>query len=386
MKFHLSKSILFCFMLIIVFEGCQKSQPTFQVKLTAQVPDENTTLRWSPKGEKLVLNEVNSGLQTKLYLGSSKNKPFLLRLEKKQNKKYFSTLIVDTNQDGSFTDEELITITPKSLRGKMWSSFNTVLQIPVVDPYDNKASTNSYPISFWYVEGPNIDKKDQVLRFSRRGWMLGKTNIEDVDLSVLLTESKMDGVFDTSDSWAIATNEEVKNLYSPKFSRQVTQHTWLSEQAFRIKDVHSSGRKIGIEKFDPGITRAEEEKQNDVLAADRNAPHSGNVVAFGHNFKAAEEQSRLKKKDLFIDFETTWCGPCKTMDKLVYTADEVVEASKNVVAVKVDGDEHPELVKRFKVEAYPTILLVSPDKKILNRAVGYQSVKKMSIFLKAAIN
>jgi thioredoxin-related protein len=69
------------------------------------------------------------------------------------------------------------------------------------------------------------------------------------------------------------------------------------------------------------------------------------------------------------------------MDKIVYNADVVVKASENVIAVKVDGDEHPELVRRFEVTGYPTLILVSPEGKIIKKSSGYQSVKQTVAFL-----
>ena len=75
------------------------------------------------------------------------------------------------------------------------------------------------------------------------------------------------------------------------------------------------------------------------------------------------------------------------MDALVYPAQAVVDAAAaaNVVAVKVDGDERPDLVERFGVGAYPTLVLVEFDAsgEPVERArrVGYQSVAAMGAFL-----
>jgi len=111
---------------------------------------------------------------------------------------------------------------------------------------------------------------------------------------------------------------------------------------------------------------------------------SGRTVAFLHDFAEAQALAREEAKALFVDFETTWCGPCKTMDEWVYTADDVVDASQSVVAVKVDGEEHPDLKDRFGVAGFPTMILLSSVGEELRRASGYVNVAAMAEFLKGS--
>ncbi|MFC2156555.1 thioredoxin family protein [Acidobacteriota bacterium] len=373
--------------LTITYMACENNKETdpknsvSEIKLTSQIPQEGRTIRWSPKGFKLSLTKENGGLETEILLGDESSLPIPLRLEKSGNNPYYDTLLIDKNKDGSFTQNESLKIEPQENRGKMWSSFATELPVPVIDPWTGSRDANTYPLSFWFVEDPNAESMELVLRFSRRGWMEGRIELDGEEALVLLTESEMDGIFDSQDSWALALTDNPEELFDIKSARNCDTHAWLGEKAFRIKELHPSGRKIILESFDPGLTREEEELKNDPLALDKKAARSGEKVAFLHDFKAAEEQAQRDNKPLFIDFETTWCGPCKTMDKLVYTADLVVAVSRNVISVKVDGDEHPEIVKRFEVEAYPTLILLSPEGKVIKIAVGYRGVKEMTAFL-----
>jgi len=48
---------------------------------------------------------------------------------------------------------------------------------------------------------------------------------------------------------------------------------------------------------------------------------------------------------------------------------------KNILAVKIDGDENRDLVKKYDVKAYPTMIILSPKGKIIAKKVGYLSVK-----------
>ena len=159
-------------------------------------------------------------------------------------------------------------------------------------------------------------------------------------------------------------------------------YAWLFEQAYQVMEIDPSGRRLVLAPFDPGITRAEEAEMNDHLKVDREAARSGQSVAFLHDFSEAEALARDEGRALLIDFETTWCGPCKIMDEWVYTADDVVSASQSVIAVKIDGDEHPDLKESFGVSGFPTMILLSSEGEEIRRASGYVNVADMAEFLK----
>jgi len=356
------------------------------VSLSPQSPSESINMRWSPKGKKMFLAEKAGGMETELKLGGEDVLPILLRLEKGQGEKYFNRLIGDWNRNGGLDDDTVLTTTPSETRGKFWSSFATVVDIPVIDPVSGEGVINPYALSFWYVEDPLEPDQEKVLRFSRRGWMLGSLELDSVSAVIMLTEMEMDGVYDTQDSWALAEAENPKDLYESANSRSLLNHAWLGEKAYKIKSIHPSGREVKLETYDPGITRADEETANDTLAVDREAARSGKEVNFSQNYEDSLKLAKEQDKLLFIDFETTWCGPCKTMDLYVYTADVTVEAFSNILAIKIDGDEHRELVKKYEVKAYPTMIILSPKGKIIAKKVGYLSVKDIVVFINEAKN
>jgi len=83
--------------------------------------------------------------------------------------------------------------------------------------------------------------------------------------------------------------------------------------------------------------------------------------------------AKQENKHIFIDFYTTWCGPCKMLDKVTYQDPAVVEYLNGIIAVKYDAekDEGEVLAEKFRVKAYPTLLLLDPDGKVVDRHVGY---------------
>ena len=87
----------------------------------------------------------------------------------------------------------------------------------------------------------------------------------------------------------------------------------------------------------------------------------------------ALELAKSEKKLVFIDCYTSWCGPCKIMAKEVLPQKEVGDFLNELfVCVKYDMEEGegPELAKKYKVDAYPTFLLLNADGDLINSIVG----------------
>jgi thiol-disulfide isomerase/thioredoxin len=354
-----------------------------EVALTAQVPETGSdrVIRWSPYGKQLPLTEVDGGMRGELPLGPQGTRPIGLFLSRSEGSPHFDQLLMEHGGNGEPEARMVFTTIPAERNNRYWSSFEAVVEIPVLDPFSGAPAKDPYPMSLWYVEDPRVPDEEPVLRFSRRGYMHGTAILDGVEAVVLVTERMMDGVYGPDDAWALASADSAGNALRAEHSRSVDEHAWLLDQAYRIVELHPSGRRVVLAPFDPGITREEEEEMKDDLRVDREAPRSGRTVAFLRDFYEAQLLADGERKNLFIDFETTWCGPCKLMDQWVYTADAVVEAAAPLVAVKVDGDEHPDLKERFGVTGFPTMILLSPDGEELRRVSGYVNVADMAKFL-----
>ena len=338
-------------------------------------------LRWSPKGATVPLHVVDAGLEGSIMLGSEGLAEFRVRLERGGNSKYFDVLKIDANRNGGFDDDESVSTTPNEVRYSMWSSFESSLDVMVRDSVSGNVVTNPYPLSLWYVESLREEPSEYALRFTRNGWMQGRVLIDGVDAHIRLSESYLDGIFTLDDGWTLALPDSAHNLFEVKHERPGRRHAWLGERGYQIASINPTGRSLVLEYIDPGVTRGQEAEDDDQTAVDRRAPHTGGQVVFRHDFAQAENDAKVSGKILFIDFDAVWCGPCKVMDEWVYTADSVVLASENVVSVKVDGDDYPEIAQRFEVAAYPTMIRLSPDGEIVGRLVGYQGVEAMTSFL-----
>ena len=95
-------------------------------------------------------------------------------------------------------------------------------------------------------------------------------------------------------------------------------------------------------------------------------------ISFDEALKAAKTEGKL----VFVDFYTTWCGPCKMMARDVFPQQKVGEyMNKKFVCVKFDAEkEELELVKRCKVNAYPTFIVFNTDGEEIARLLGSNTV------------
>jgi thioredoxin-related protein len=123
--------------------------------------------------------------------------------------------------------------------------------------------------------------------------------------------------------------------------------------------------------------------------------------------KALELQKNTPK-NIMIDIYTTWCGPCKMLDKNTFTNKDLITfVNANYYAVKfnAEGNESvnyknrlfenpnydPAKAKRrnsahqfsqyLGVRAYQTIVFLDDNAELIAPIPGYQTVQKIEIYL-----
>ena len=104
----------------------------------------------------------------------------------------------------------------------------------------------------------------------------------------------------------------------------------------------------------------------------------GNVFSQGINFEhgtfdEALAKAKAENKMVFMDCYTTWCGPCKMLSKNIFPQKEVGDYfNANFVSVKMDMEkgEGIDLLKKYQVKAFPTLLFMDATGKVLHTMVG----------------
>ena len=84
-------------------------------------------------------------------------------------------------------------------------------------------------------------------------------------------------------------------------------------------------------------------------------------------------QAKETGKIIFLDGYTSWCRPCKKMDKEVFTRAQVANYfNQKFINVKFDMEkgEGVDLKFRYGVNAFPTYLFITGGGEVLHRIVG----------------
>ncbi|SMO53764.1 Thioredoxin [Solitalea koreensis] len=100
--------------------------------------------------------------------------------------------------------------------------------------------------------------------------------------------------------------------------------------------------------------------------------------------KAAKE-----KKVIFLDCFTSWCGPCKKLAKEVFTLNEVADYyNANFINASMDMEkgEGPQLAKQYGIRAYPSLLFVTPEGKLISKNEGASDFKTFIDYGKKAVS
>ena len=93
-----------------------------------------------------------------------------------------------------------------------------------------------------------------------------------------------------------------------------------------------------------------------------------------NNFKDEVISSNIP---VLVDFNATWCGPCKMIRPIL---DEIASDNENIKIVSIDVDKQQELASEYGVISIPCLVLFKNGKEE-KRIIGMQPKEYIESFI-----
>ena len=76
---------------------------------------------------------------------------------------------------------------------------------------------------------------------------------------------------------------------------------------------------------------------------------------------------------VLVDFNASWCGPCRMIRPIL---DEIAEEKENAKIVSVDIDEQSDLAMKYNVTSIPCLVLFKDGKEV-KRSIGLKPKEEL---------
>ena len=96
------------------------------------------------------------------------------------------------------------------------------------------------------------------------------------------------------------------------------------------------------------------------------------IIVNENNF----EDDVLNGNKVLVDFNATWCGPCRMLKPIL----EEFSNNSSIKIASVDIDENEELARRYKVHSIPCLVLIDNNEET-KRSVGLIDIDELNEFV-----
>ncbi len=101
------------------------------------------------------------------------------------------------------------------------------------------------------------------------------------------------------------------------------------------------------------------------------------------NVVGSDKWSEIESKNAaVVDFNATWCGPCKMMAPVLEELSEDYKGKVEFYAI--DVDENPDLAEKFSVMSIPNLVLLK-NGELADRSVGFKPKEAIKAWIDSKV-
>ena len=113
------------------------------------------------------------------------------------------------------------------------------------------------------------------------------------------------------------------------------------------------------------------------------------TIQWHTNMEQAQRLAKEQNKLILVHFTAPWSRSCRNLANFVHSESRVRSAFRdNIIAVKIDVDQHPELVEHYEVPSVPFEIVLTAEKKVVskrkspdNSSAYFKMVSEWSVLL-----
>jgi thioredoxin-like negative regulator of GroEL len=111
-------------------------------------------------------------------------------------------------------------------------------------------------------------------------------------------------------------------------------------------------------------------------------------IVWRHSLSEALAQASSNNKLIIVDLVADWCGWCRQMEAQTWPNAKVIQQAQQYVFLRLNGENEEdgiELIEKFQVAGYPTVMLLNADGSEFDRFEGFMSADQFLSRLTASL-